>query len=153
MKLIHKTIIAWIVLAAAVTVTVIGMKYLYLSLSSADWGSAKGRILNIHIRSEKSTSTKRYKPEVLYTYTYLGKKYSGSRIRFGLSLGTLEIAQQEIQKFTEGQVVEVFVNPQNANESVLEKGGSPLFLFAMVLGLLTIFLAVNIIRKHNSKSG
>lgn len=95
--------------------------------ASQNWPSSMGRVLAAYVDARRSTSSggtsTAYYPVVLYEYNVDGKPYQGQRISFGLEVGSgwRGQAEKKIASYPPGSMVEVFFNPQNPAEAVLEK--------------------------------
>jgi hypothetical protein len=88
-----------------------------------------------------------YEPVIEYTYKFMGVEYSGSQYRMG-SKGTSfdrRKAESILSRYPVGQQVEVYYNPDNPAQAVLEHGSAsgPLLLIVgavfAVVGVVLLF--------------
>jgi hypothetical protein len=72
--------------------------------------------------SEGGDSTSYY-AVVLYEYVVNGQRYQSNRIRFGLEVGSgwTGMAQKVVDKYPAGSVVQVYYNPADPTDAVLER--------------------------------
>lgn len=91
-----------------------------------------------------------YDPVIEFRYTVDGKRLQGTKVRTGaVSTNWRGPAAQLVAKYPPGTAVEVYVNPDNPRDAVLEPGTDPRFVPVMFFlsGLLSfggfcfIFLA------------
>jgi hypothetical protein len=67
-----------------------------------------------------------YRPRVEYSYTVDGQEHVGSRVFFGAHEwrgGSSEFAEWLLIEYPVGTKVQVFVDPNDTTEAVLERGG------------------------------
>lgn len=133
---------------------IIGLILLIESLSrkkaivSQNWPSVTGKISLSEVRQSASTddsgeSNYAYYPNIEYTYTALGKDYTARQISTGGVKGTVHPfdAQNIVDQFPVNALVQVYYNPQNPAEAVLEQEVSPGLKTIRVLGI--VLLAVS----------
>lgn len=118
--------------------------------ASQRWSTTSGRILTSEVTSHRSldsngTHTTIYDPAVQYEYAVNGQRLQSSSIRFGMAYGTSwpQPAQDVVDKYPQGTLVQVFYNPTNPTEAVLEHsaGGSNRILTcaaAFILGMILL---------------
>jgi hypothetical protein len=117
----------WVGIASVFVLVGIGvMVYMlnqaYIGHFSKGWPQANGHIRSgkIEIYSDESTY---YRPEIEYTFTVKGEKYSGENI--GLIMqgyNTEKEAQNILDTYSIGKQVTVYYDPQDPNMSLLEPG-------------------------------
>lgn len=117
---------------------------------SRRWPSVKGVVLSSKILKEQSnpsssslgrriTDGYQYKPEVAFEYTVFGVKYISNKVSFAdYSTNTTGHATQVIERYPEGAAVDVYYNPDNPEDAVLEKRGGFGVLLLFVVGLFLI---------------
>jgi hypothetical protein len=121
--------------------------------SSQNWLSTNGHVQMSYIEprtshsSEGGTSTSYY-PVVLYEYIVNGQRYQSNRIRFGMEVGYgwTQPAQNLVNKYPAGSVPQVFYNPADPTDAVLERTASTsnrvLTCVVIVIILTLVFTAV-----------
>ena len=118
--------------------------------ASMNWSTTTGRILLSEVTSYRHrdadgiTSTL-YQPTIQYEYVVNGQHLQSNHVRFGMAYGTswTGSAQNVVDKYPQGTLVQVFYNPTNPTEAVLEHsaGGSNRILtcvVAIIVGVLLI---------------
>lgn len=93
-----------------------------------------------------------YRAAVTYVYTVNGAQYTSDRLAIGTGLGygSPAIAEREVAKYPAGSMVQVYYNPNNPAEAVLETRaqGSRVLWFVVVIILVivavTTFITLNI---------
>lgn len=120
---------------------------------SRNWPSVTGKISLSEVRQSASTDDNgetnyAYYPNIEYTYTALGKDYTGRQISSGGVKGTVHPfdAQNVVDQFPVNALVQVYYNPQDPAEAVLEPevgaGGKTIRLLGIVLLAVSAVLAV-----------
>jgi hypothetical protein len=109
------------------------------------WPVVRGRIQRSGVESfrgspseDSSTIRTLYRSQISYSYAFKGVKYSSEKINFGgtITATTDWFARRRAAKYPTGKTVDVYVNPQNASEAVLEPKGSQvwwIWLFPIAL--------------------
>ncbi len=128
----------------------IGLSARWRAEAAKRWPSVRGKILVSQVKQEHKQTGNGYRayfvPELLYEYSVLGKTYQGKRLNFNIAQGTSEVwAKGIVNRFPVGQEVEVYYNPQNCAETILQHVSVnirvSLFIFIFVVSLLSfIFL-------------
>lgn len=133
-------------------VLVIGIATVRRARASRRWPSAKGVVVSSKILKERSTSSNsepghgtrsdyQYKPEVAVEYAVRGVKYLSNRVTLAdFSTSSTQHAARVTARYPEGKVVDVFYNPDNPEDAILESraGAGVLLLFAAGLFLLAV---------------
>src|SRR4051794_31954462 len=95
--------------------------------ASKRWPAANGRILSSDVTSHRSldsngTHTTIYEPQVVYEYAANGQTYRSKEISFGAISGMSGSGWAEgiAGKYPMGSAVQVFYNPGNPSQAVLE---------------------------------
>jgi hypothetical protein len=109
---------------------------------SKSWPTAAGTVLSASVelrrsRSGQSGYSLSHYPVVVYDYEVRGQRYQGNRIGFSeIGTGWAGPAQQQITRYPAGGAVQVYYNPQNPADAVLERSapGNP-FLWIIVIVL------------------
>lgn len=114
-----------------------------------EWGEVSGRVIQSQIRSDSSGPF----GFVEYEYRVGGKAYRSNRVRFESTRSTIDTS-----RYPESATVQVFYNPANPDEAVLDRGRpSPLRkggIIAMLLGaglLLTPLVVERLIRRQTRR--
>ena len=119
------------------------------------WPVAKGRVLASRVEeyreiagagdySGSRTRMTLYRPVVLYEYVVEGKRLEGNRITQspGLNRGIPDVAEKIVQRYKGGMAVEVRYNPKRPGDCVLEPRVPVGWIFALVIALALLGLAV-----------
>lgn len=95
--------------------------------ASRNWPMTMGTVIASFVEPRRSsngrggTSTSYY-PVVVYEYTAEGQRYQSRRIAFGLEVGGMaRMAETRIARYPVGSLVNVYYNPANPGEAVLEQ--------------------------------
>ena len=141
-------------LLVAVPFVIVALVFLIIVLragakvrASKNWPTTPGRVLNSYIeprrsRSGRGTSTAYY-AVVFYEYMVNGQRLQSNRIRFGsdLGYGWTSPAQKTVDQYPPGAMVEVFFNPADPSEAVLQRtaqGANRIFLFIAFVILASV---------------
>lgn len=112
---------------------------------SEGWPTVEGRV----VRSEVDHSTDAeggdsYTPEIEYEYTVDGLEYENNRVRFGEnSYSSRRRAEEETGRYPVGRRVEVYYEPGDPDNSVLEPGATLGSYLGVVMGAM--FLGIGLI--------
>jgi len=120
-----------------------GLKDVRSAKASHDWPHVKGVVISSALQRYRSDDGTTYAAEVLYQYSIQGVVYSSNQVSFGeIRTSNPSGGQKIVNRFPAGSEVSVFVNPENADESVLLPGisGGTLFL----PGLGAIFFCIGL---------
>ena len=134
---------------------VIGIVIIILSIrarkkaeASQSWPAVPGQIISAEIKKDISEdadgyTTTMYKPIVTYSYNVMGQAYQSSKMAFGMttSYGRTAKAQEVLDQYPLNSTVNVYYDPENPAEAVLERkaGGKVL---GLVIGILFLFLSL-----------
>jgi hypothetical protein len=122
------------------------------SQASISWPTANGVVVRSQISTSSSEdsdgyTTTTYSPEVVYEYTASGQTFQGKRISYDtLSSTSKKNAEKITGKYQVGVPVTVSYDPQNPQESVLERrvasltGGIIFSAIFIVIGLCVCVL-------------
>ena len=139
---------------AGILFILIGINTIYQAYKSSSWPSVQGKIISSEIKSHSSTytdtTTNRTKNETVYdaqiNYRYVvnGITYSNDDVKVGgtIKTNTSVWARKLLDKYPREKVVNVYYNPEDPFQSVLEKGfhlstwaflavGLAIFIFAI----------------------
>ncbi len=144
---LNSTFMEKTVLPLLVAVICIGLFVLYLYLyikskKSLDWHKVEGVILKSELEKFRMGAGEpvSYRARIEYSYTVAEKTYYSKRIFCGDFLRhNLPFSSEKfIEKYKEGDVVNVFYNPHNLKEAVLQQGVHS----NVVRILITLFLLI-----------
>jgi hypothetical protein len=106
---------------------------------TAGWPSVRGEILNVEVKLTGGY----YYPTVSYAYTVGGRELIGDRIRVkDNGSDSYDIAEEGIEGLAQGNVVEVYFNPSDPAESVLQPGAGYQEHAMLVISVVTFVMGV-----------
>jgi len=113
-------------------------------LAARQWPQVKGKIISSRIDLVPlSHGGQACLPKIEYEFTYNQALFQTSHWRAGnFSIGNQESAEALTSRFSPGQAVSVYVNPNHPMKSVLEYGSTPMSSIPILLGLGCIALAL-----------
>jgi hypothetical protein len=134
-----------LILIAIASILVLCGYQLYMGLSSGSWPSTTGRIINLNLSSpwwdEESIG---YHLRAEYTYTVESETYRSYRVSFGHR--SYFSKKHASEQFPLGKEVEVYYDPENPVNAVLEPGMKNLFSdWALILLILVLTIAVMLV--------
>ncbi|HNT78414.1 MAG TPA: DUF3592 domain-containing protein [Anaerolineae bacterium] len=135
-------------------------------LASRTWPRVRGQVCYATVVKDLLSTRRRivdvyvYRPHLSYVYTVAGQEYHQSRRRIGdvsdwrtgRTFSTRKKAQADIADYFEAKLIDVYYNPKNPADAVLEPGNtaearSGLFVglvsSALGVGLLTLAVSIN----------
>lgn len=105
---------------------------------SLSWPSTEGEVAHSAVTyqtdSSQTTGGTTYKADVSYRYKVNGVDYSSSRIALLDLVSTTGRAQNIVERYPDNSKVEVYYNPTNVSEAVLEPGSSAGINFLYLVG-------------------
>jgi Protein of unknown function (DUF3592) len=110
--------------------------------SALNWPAVSGKVVfatveTRHSHSSSGGTSTAYYPNVTYEYTINGQRYQSSQISFGsqVGLGNYNAVLKKVVGYPINSMVQVYYNPDNPAQAVLEKSApaSKIFLFVAVL--------------------
>jgi len=126
---------------------IIGQNFIYLGkvLKSKKWPHVEGEIKKVMVYRQKRDTTASYSVDVTYIYDVEGQKYTSHQIKLDFVHGARTFvpkifAMMKAEKFEEGKKVNVFYDPINPNESILELGLRHFTFFLMLIVGIGLFL-------------
>ena len=129
---------------------IIGVKDIIAANSSKGWPTVSGTITRskVLVSEHKTSRTNQpsktedyYSPDVAYKYIVNGMTMKGDTIRYGLATNRAQ-AEKIVQQYPKGKEVEIYYNPRNPGQSVLQPGYFGGLLFFPVMGLIGIVAGV-----------
>ena len=126
------------------------------AVAMKSWPVATGRILESKVEEYRESAGSSgtfsgsrakmtlYRPLVRYRYEVEGKRFNGDRITQspGLNRGVADFATAVTQRYPVGSTVDVRYNPMRPNEAVLEPRVPRSWIFALVIALALLGLAL-----------
>lgn len=137
-------------IAAGIVILVIGIAIERRARISRRWPSVKGVVVSSKILKERSsgsnsspghrvTEGNQYKPEVTFEYSVFGVKYVSNKVSFAdYSTNATAHATRVTERYPEGKAVDVYYNPDNPEDAVLERRGGCAVLLLILGGLFMI---------------
>lgn len=109
--------------------TLMGIASLRQVYDAYAWQSTTGEIVSSKTEKYRSyfgeahAPTTLHRPSIVYMYEVGGRRYAGDRVSFGgvVSASHAKLFNGKLGRYAEGVEVEVFFNPENPSESVLER--------------------------------
>ena len=125
----------------------IGIRSKRAAQASRAWSSTQGTVDSSQVIASGSQRSKWYKAQVTYTFKVNGQSYTSDKVFFGDARSSSMPKEQRVaDRYKAGAPVEVFYNPQQPQEAVLERrtGGTTVvyLILGSVLLLLAVFVAV-----------
>lgn len=132
----------------------IGSNTIYQAYKSSSWPSVQGQIISSEITRHSSTytdtATNRIKNETVYdaqiNYSYVvnGITYSNDDVRMGGTVRTnMKVwTKRLLDKYPRGKAVNVYYNPEDPFQSVLEKGFQLSTFAFLAMGLSFFIFAI-----------
>ena len=107
---------------------------------SLRWRQVKGTVLRSEVKTSSGSGTS-FIPIMEYEYKVLNKSYVNNTISYKPKMRTASGFSRVLQKYPVGHEVDVYYNPGNPKQSVLERGASKasnlamfgFFLFSCIL--------------------
>ncbi len=120
---------------------------------SKQWSTTKGEIISSELDAQTSADEEgnrstTYIAQVFFRYQVGGLEYESSRINFNYGMRTSNIRKQQsiVEQYPQGSAVTVFYDPDNPEESVLERrvnGAFTTILVSAVFIIIGLIVAVS----------
>jgi hypothetical protein len=119
--------------------------------ATRQWPTTNGRVLSSYVgshvsRSSSTTHNLIYEPQVMYEYAVNGKTYQCKQINYGAIGGSSAVAWANaiIEKFPATSTVQVYYNPSQPSDAVLEhvSGGGNVILIAILAGVELLLIGL-----------
>jgi hypothetical protein len=105
------------------------------AMSQTAWLKAPGSVIGAEVRYDGEM----YYPSITYEYTYSSAKFTGTKFKSALlQYNWRGPSERVVQRFPKGASIEVYVNPDNPREAVLEPGGTAGYSFIIVIACISI---------------
>ncbi|MFC3652271.1 DUF3592 domain-containing protein [Dyella humi] len=124
---------------------------------SLSWPTTEGEIAHSAVLYQTDTSAtadnaSTYKADVVYRYKVHGKSYSSSKISFLDLASTTNRAQSVVSRYPDNSTVQVYYNPTNPAEAVLEpesvSGITFLYVFGGLFAAAGLFFLIMSLTGH-----
>ena len=127
----------------------VGLWMINKGMQSENWEKGTATITSSEIEKTESkskdaqgftqTSTS-YGVSVKYSYTVEGGNYEGNTVGFGtMSHNERSDAQEELKSYPKGKTIDVYYDPENPSDSVLNKGVFwPMYIVIVVMVIILI---------------
>jgi len=141
-----------LLIIVGITIVIFQLRLFYKGLQSKDWHTTQGEIISSEVETFRfdDESNKTYRAGISFKYMISGKEYISSRVFFGdkLQLNLKGKALKLVYKYPVRSRVEVFYNPDNVEESVLEKGISSNIIILLIIGIVMALLGFVLINYY-----
>jgi hypothetical protein len=105
-----------------------------------NWQQTTGTVLSSEVETRRSRSgqsgySTSYYPRVVYEYEVMGQRYRSNQFNLGeVGLGFYNRVAAKVAEYPQGKMIDVYYNPNNPSEAVLERTSprSKVFLFVVV---------------------
>ncbi len=146
-------VIAIVLLGWGIWLTRGGIRGVADARASLNWPSTIGKIVSTTVVEERPVGTSTgsgtrrtdYRPVVQYSYSVNGQNYSAGHRRFNddlIAYGSTEKAEAAIEKYRVGQTVQVYYDPANPRNAVLEPGKAGPAWRGLTGGILCLLLTL-----------
>lgn len=153
LDLLNNSTFTWVL---ALTLIPIGLIVLFLLLwalaarrkvrQSMAWEQTWGTVLFSMVETRRSSSSEggtstSYYPKIVYEYRVMGQAFHGDRFNLGeVGLGSYKRVAATVAAYPVGKQIEVFYNPENPVEAVLQRTApsSNLLLFIVMIILASL---------------
>ncbi len=143
---------------AGTLVLVSGLVTMLSAIRSRSWPCVAGvvtisKTVSVKSAARSRTSEPSWAPEVHYQYTVTKTKFTGTLICFGMEglSGGREFAATYKDRYPVGKVVQVFYEPNRAENCVLEPGISIKFFWPVAVGVALLVLSVSLVLHEWSR--
>lgn len=118
--------------------------------ASRNWPMAVGKVLFATVDARRSRSgsgySTNYYPNVIYEYVVNGQRFQNNQMYSGVQygLGSYKRVEQKVAKYPPGSTVQVYYNPENPSQAVLEQSapGSKILWFVVLFILVMVAISV-----------
>ena len=116
------------------------------AMRSKGWPGAKGRILSSEVRAVQWSRGIEYRPQIHYVYFVDNDSYTSSRISFSdfdyANNTRQDVAQKVVSRYPVGAAVDVYYDPGDPGNSVLENGVKMAVFVPIILGIVFSLVGV-----------
>ncbi len=137
---------ALVLCGVGATVIAVGLRQSSRGRATQGWTRTQGRVTAAHVEElhgPAEAGGSRFRPVVRYTYEAGGRTHASERVSVGLSpapdLADRAQAEDVIRRFRVGAEVDVWFDPRDPGQAVLERGVGRLQVYAIVaIGLALV---------------
>lgn len=107
-----------------ISLLILSIYYYYKSRDSKKWSKTKGQISKTNLDKFPDSDSVSYRVEIEYSYNVANKVYNSKRKFYGdhLLSSFYWSTKKLVGKYRIGDTIDVYYNPQNPNDAVLEQG-------------------------------
>ena len=141
-----------------------GIYFIFNAESSSNWVKTSAKVTSNQVVSTYNqrggvSKSRLYAVKIQYQYTFNEKIYNNNMISFGngvtlkSNFKTRDIALQWLNdsEFTRNKSIEVYVNPENPNKSVVYNGLNFITYVPLIIGILFLSLVLFTLKKRNDR--
>ena len=149
----------WLVVLPFIMMLIVGLfvRSAFLDLAhwigSYSWDVTEGRLEEVDVETESVDEVRwKYRPDVRYTYSVDGQDYTGTRLYFGNEPNAYSewvvVVDLSVASYEESSSVNVYYNPDDPEQSVIERRPGPergyqwIFVTLIILVLIGYVLAI-----------
>jgi hypothetical protein len=147
------------ILVTTLPFVIIAVIFFYIALRgrrasgiTKTWPTTMGRVLRSEVELRRSRSgssgySSSYYPVVLYEYQVMGQTYQSQTLSPGMEygLGFQGRVQARVAKYPVGGMVQVYYNPENPAQAVLEHSATGNRIMGWVAVLILVILACTLV--------
>lgn len=124
-----------------------GIKMIRLYSRVSKWTRVKATVIKKSVVKRKLTSASRagFKPEIEYSYILNGKEYIGHRVFLAeIVKGERGFLFSAAEKFNDKikPEIDIYVDPLNAEESVMYCDGAVWYFVALIMGVMSLLIGL-----------
>ena len=111
------------------------------------WNICAGEILESRIEERKHhqglSPSRYYKPIIKYKFNHKGQIYTGSRFTsLNFTIGSKEEAQETINKYSPGAIMQVYFDPANPTKNILTLPDDKAAYVSIFIGCFILFITI-----------
>ncbi|MBB3166888.1 DUF3592 domain-containing protein [Simiduia aestuariiviva] len=135
---IHGKILFWIL---SISIFLYEVYQILLGKSSKSWKSHPAKVIEVKIETRTDEGTEESSPKIKYQYRYMGASYIGNKVKYGDLWSTNYRSSNDLLRgVVKGRDVNIYVNPNRPNQSVLHRGYEGNILWFLVF--FCVFFAI-----------
>ena len=158
MNAIFPSLLSLVFVAIGAVILRYAMRTAEKARQSESWPSVEGEIAHSAILYNTDTTTTNgsvatYKADIAYRYKVNGANYSSSKVAFlDLASSSTGRAQSIVERYPDKSKVDVYYNPADPSESILEPGSTGginvLYLIAGIFATAGVFFLIMSLTGH-----
>ena len=138
-------LISYALYVASILIIGQNIRYLVKVSKSKKWPYVEGEIIKVMVYRGGTANGDSYNVDITYNYNVEGEIYNNHQIKLDFVHGARTyipklFAMMKADRYEEGNKINVFYNPHNPNESIIEHGLRYFTFFMMLLAGIGIFL-------------